>query len=472
MRRVAAVVCFVVGFGVSPGRTAPGAQTRITVWGATPKNAAFGGITYGGFVPLAGAVISEQREVDVAASGEVRVAGVPSTIEPASVQLRDLTEPGVAITEQRFVAGVATPTEMLARRIGEPVTVVTTKGDVTGVLRAVDEQSIVVEVGTGEQRRLSVMRRDGYVLDVRAPSGASDKPSLVWRVASKKPGKHTIELTYRAEGIHWLADYLAVLDEAGKAIDFSAWATVRNNSGASFDRAEITLVSGGSTLSSAAANTAALRAPPAPLRFASSSPVKLGAGEAVQVELVPARKGARVRSVVAFEAAADISQNHQEEPNQDCTFNNGVGVGASRAESAIEIDLPPSTTLPDGRVRLFQRKGDRLEVVSEDALRSQPGVARIKLAADTKITGERKAVTCNVDDRAHTIAEKIEVRVENKGTQPQDVVIREFAWRWPVWKLESEDKKSVRAGPQTLEYRVRVPAKASQTVTYALLYTW
>jgi hypothetical protein len=316
------------------------------------------------------------------------------------------------------------------------------------------------------------MRRDGYVLDVRTPSGASDKPSLVWRVTSKKPGKHTVELTYRAEGIHWTADYLAVLDDTGKSIDFSAWATVRNNTGASFDRAELTLVSGGSTLSSAAANTAALRAPPPPLRFTSSAPVKIGAGEAVQVELLPPRTNVKARPVIAFEATTDLSQNHQEEPNQDCTFNNGVGVGAGRAESAIEIDLPANVTLPDGRVRLFQRKGDRRDVLSEDALRSQPGVARIKLAMDGKITGERKAVTCNVDDRAHTIAEKIEVRVENKGTQPQDVVIREFAWRWPVWKLESEDKKSVRSGPQTLEYRVRVPAKGSQTVTYALLYTW
>jgi hypothetical protein len=474
MRRAAVVLSFLVGFGVSLGRSAPGTQTRITVWGAAPKTPAYGGMTYGGFVPLAGAVITEQREVDVAASGDVRVTGVPSTIEPASVQLRDLTEPNIAITEQRFIAGVATPTEMLARRVGESVTVVTTKGDVVGVLRAVDEQSLVVEIGTGEQRRLSVMRRDGYVLDVRTPSGTSDKPSLVWRVASKKPGKHTVELTYRADNIHWIADYLAVLDEAGKTIDFSAWATVRNNSGASYERAELTLVSGGSTLSSTAANTAALRAPPPPLRFTSASPVKLGAGEAVQVELLPARKNAKVRSVVAFEATNDISQNHQEEPNQDCTFNNGVGVGSGRAESAIEIDLPASTQLPDGRVRLFQRKGDRLDVLSEDALRSQPGVARIKLALDSKITGERKAVTCNVDDRAHTISEKIEVRVDNKGAQAQDVVIREFAWRWPVWKLESEDpaKKSVRAGPQTLEYRVRVPAKGSQTITYALLYTW
>jgi len=89
--------------------------------------------------------------------------------------LRDLTEPGVAITEQRYVPGVTTPTDMLMRRIGESVTVVTAKGDVTGVLRAVDDSSLVVEIGAGDQKRLSVMRRDGFVQDVRVASG----PGLV-----------------------------------------------------------------------------------------------------------------------------------------------------------------------------------------------------------------------------------------------------------------------------------------------------
>lgn len=474
MARVVAAVCFVgVVFGIAGlARSGPGPQTKITVWGAPPTSAAFGGMTYGGFVPLAGAMITEQREVEIAANGEVRVAGIASTIEPASVQLRDLTEPGAAITEQRYVPGVTTPLDMLARRIGDTVTVVTPKGDVVGVLRAVDEHSLVLEVGSGDQRRLSVMRRDGYVLDVRAPGGSSDKPSLVWRVATKKPGKHTVELSYRADGITWNADYLAVLDDAGKALDFAAWATVRNNTGASFDRAELTLVSGGGALSAAAASTAALRAPPTPLRFTMPSPIKLTAGDAVQVELTPARRAAKVRPVITYEATTDLSASHQEEANQDCTYNNGVGMGAGKAELAIELDLPANATLPEGRVRLFRRKAERLEVLSEDTLRSTPGLARIKLAADTEVTGERKAVTCNVDERAHTIVEKIEVRVENKGKQAADVVVREFAWRWPVWKIESEDKKSVRSGPQTLEYRVKVPAKGSQTVTYTLVYTW
>ena len=472
MARVVAASCILLAVALARSYAGPGPQTRITVWGAAPTSAAFGGMTYGGFVPLAGAMITEQREVEVAANGEVRVSGIASTIEPASVQLRDLTEPGITITEQRYVPGVTTPTDMLTRRIGEAVTVVTTKGDVSGTLRAVDDQSLVVEIGSGDQRRLSIMRRDGYVLDVRASSATSDKPSLVWRVASKKPGKHTVELAYRATGITWNADYLAVLDDGGKSLDFSAWATVRNNTGASFDRAELTLVSGGGALSSAASNTAPLRAPPTPLRFTMSSPVKLGAGDSVQVELTPARTGAKVRPVIAYEATTDLSASHQEEANQDCTYNNGVGMGTGRAEVAIELDLPTGTTLPDGRVRLFKRKGERLEVLSEDVLRSIAGIARIKLTADSEITGERKAVTCTVDERAHTIVEKIEVRVENKGKTAADVVIREFAWRWPVWKIESEDKKSVRAGPQTLEYRVKVPPRGSQAVTYTVVYTW
>lgn len=474
MARVLVAVCLVgIVCGLAQhARSGPNPHTRITVWGAPPTSATFGGMSYGGFTPLSGAMITEQREVDVGANGEVRLAGVASTIEPASVQLRDLSEPGAPITEQRYVPGVTSPLDVLTRRIGETVTVVTTKGDVVGVLRAVDEHSLVVEVGTGEQRRLSVMRRDGYVLDVRAPSGASDQPSLIWRIATKKPGKHTVELSYRADGITWTADYLAVLDDAGRALDFAAWATVRNNTGAAFERAELTLVSGGSTLSAAAATTAALRTPPPALRFAMPSPVKLGARDSVQLELIAARKGARVRPVVTYEAAADLSASNQEEANQDCTYNNGVGMGAGRAEAAIELDLPAGTALPDGRVRLFRRTAGRLEVVSEDTLRSIAGVARIKLTPDTEIAGERKALTCNVDERARTITEKIEVRVDNKGKQPAEVVIREFAWRWPVWKLDGEDRKSVRAGPQALEYRVRVPARGSQTVTYTLVYTW
>jgi hypothetical protein len=401
----ATVAALSLASDAAPGGAAPGGvpPTRITVWGAAPAGL-FGGATYA--APLAGAMITERRELELG-GGEVRIAGIAATIDPGSVQLRDLTEPGVSITEQRFVPGAATPTELLARHIGDPVTVVTGKGEVAGVLRAADEEAIVVELGAGDQRRLSVMRRD-YVQDVRLPAGRGHQPSLVLRMAGKKPGKHAIELTYRATGLSWTADYLAVLDEAARAVDFSAWATVKNATGATFERAELTLASGGVTPGPAAAGK------PGPLRFTVPSPVRLAAGDAVQVELFPARVAAKAVPVVAYEAMEDPSPGYQDLPGSDCSEYTGGGLGGT-TELALELAVPSAALLPEGRVRLFRRQGERLEIVSEEDLRPGAGVARIKLSGDAEITGERKALSCNVDEHAKTIHERVRVRLENKG---------------------------------------------------------
>lgn len=446
------------------------ARTKVTVWAAPgPTSAVYGGLSYGGYAPVTGALISERRDVDVSATGETRITGVAATIDPASVQLRDLTDPTATIAEQRYVAGAATPTELLQRHLGGTVTVVTPKGELTGVLRSADEQTIVVELGTGDQRRMQVLRRDGYVQDVRLPAGPGmDRPSLQWRLATKKPGKHEVELTYRADGMVWTADYLGVLDEAGTAMAFSAWATVKNTTGATYDGAELTLVS--AAPQPAAAGTKAPAA--APARYTIATPVHLGAGQSVQVELIPAKQAAKAKAVVTYEAMPDPSLGFQAYPNTDCNQFNGVGMGNGRAEIAVEVDVPTKDALPDGKVRLFRKKGERLEVVSEEPLRSSAGLARMRVAPSSDVLGERKAVACTYDERAHTVNEKIEVKVENKSTKAQEIVIREFAWRWPMWRLDSEDAKSARAGGQTLEYRATVPPGGKKTVTYAVVYTW
>lgn len=454
-------------------------HTTITVWAAPqPTPAAYAGVSYGGYAPPSGALVTEQRELDVVANGEVRVAGVAATVDPASVQLRDLTDPaGTTVREQRFVPGATTPDEILAHHIGDPVAVITTKGEVDGVLRAVDVQAIVVEVGSGDARHLQVMRRDGYVQDVRLPNAAgADKPSLVWRLAAKKPGKHTVEISYRAEGMQWSADYLAILDDAQKTIDFSAWATIKNATGATYDAADIVLVHGGATTLVPGAAGAATTSRPAspPQRYPVPGPVKIGSGESVQVELLKPRTGAKARSVVAFEAIPDSSPSFQAYPGVDCNQWNASTAASGRAEVAIEIDLPTQGPLPDGRVRMFKRKGDRLDLVSEDQLRSIAGGARIRLAPDNDVVGERHAVSCTYDERTRSLHEKIELKLENKGKQAIDVVAREFMWRWPVWRIDPADEtlKGTRAAAQTQEYRVALAAGGKKTIAYSVTYSW
>jgi hypothetical protein len=319
----------------------------------------------------------------------------------------------------------------------------------------------VFEVGTGGDRRLQILHRDGYVQDVKLPAGASaDKPSLAWRLATKKPGKHTVELSYRAEGMTWSADYLAILDEAGKSVDFSAWATIKNATGASFDGADVALVGA---------------APPqhTGTRFAVPTPVRIGDGETVQVELMSARTAVKARPVIAFEAMPDPSASFQAFAQTDCSQLNG-GSSTPHADAAIEIDVPASAVLPDGKVRLFRRHGDRLDVLSEDELHAGAGTARMRLAADSDVSGERRQINCTADEHTRTIHEKIEVSLENRGKRALDVVVREFMWRWPVWKIDpgEESVKGVRAAAQAQEYRIALPAGGKKSVTYSVVYSW
>lgn len=459
------------------------AQTTITVWSAQapPPSAyygTYGGYGYGGTSP-SGAMITERREVEIVPGGEVRITGIASTVDPATVQLRSLTDPGgVSVSEQRFVPGASTPDEILARHVGDTVTVVTPKGEVTGVLRSIDANALVVEVGPSDARRLQVMRRDSYVQDIRLPAGkGSDKPSLVWRLAAKKAGKHNVEVTYRAEGLSWSADYLALLDEGAKTIDFSAMATLRNASGTDFKGAELTLVSGGQSQPTTVYNPygAAPRQPTPTTRFTVPNPVHVGNGESVQVELMPPRMGAKARSVVAFEAVQDLSPNYQAYPATDCGMLNVTAAGQARAEVAVEVDLKDVKTLPDGRVRVFKRaKGtDRLEVLAEDQLKTSAGAARIRLASHTELTGERRTSNCQLDERARTLTEKVEVKLENKGKAAVDVIVREFMWRYPVWRIDPADEsvKGTKAGNNVQEYRITVPASGKKTVTYTVQYS-
>ncbi len=451
-----------VALVLAMGRGASADRTAITIWAASAGDAnPDGGDTYGNASTPTGALITEQRELDVG-KGEVRVENVAATLDPASVRVRGISDPQLAVVEQRFVPGAATPDDILGRRVGEPVTVGTAKGEIVGILRAVDKDSLVVEVGTGARRQLRVLRRDGFVQDVKlAPGGPPAKASLAVRLQTARPGNQTVEISYRTEGLAWSADYLAIIDEAAKTFDFTGWATIKNTSGTTFDGAQVTLVSSQPSNAKPGA---------APTRFTIAKPVHIGDGESVQVELLPPRLHMKSRTVVTYEAIPDVSAVYRNSPSTECTNVPGT---ADKAEVALEVDVP-GDPLADGKVRLFARKGGQLDLVSEDSLRTAIGLARVRVTPTADLTGERKILSCTLDERTRTLREKVEVALENKARQPVEAVAREFMWRAPSWRIEPGDEtvKGVRAAPQTQEYRFDLPAGAKKSVVYTVTYSW
>mgnify|MGYP000169677663 CR=1 FL=1 len=342
------------------------------------------------FASLAGEIGS----VD-AAAGEARLAGVPADLDPASVAIADLTDPAAAISEQRFLPGAATPTELLARGVGAAVTVVTADGERAGVLRAVDDASVVVEVGAGATRRLELYARDGFVRAVRWAHPRDERPQLAWRTTTTRPGPHPHEVTYRTDGLTWTVDYRAVLADTGGALDLAARASIRNATATTFDDVALTLIA------PAARGAGAGAAPPQ--RFAPSARVQLAAGETTTVDLTPPRVGVRTRPVVVVEGPLeqlDVTAGAVTDCSQSPTSEPGA------AAWMLEVDTP-GVALPDGKARLYRRRAGVLEPVSEEPLRTAPGVARVWMATAGELTVERSAASCNFDEARHQIREVV-----------------------------------------------------------------
>jgi hypothetical protein len=491
MRTISLVL---VGLGVGTAAVAGGGDTEpkdekttVTIWRApTIANTYNPYYGYGGYTATPGdaAFIAHRRSVDVSAEGELRFPGVSTKIDPSTVQFRSVTDAkGTSVVEQRFAYDLGSPDKLMSRYIGKTVTVTTTRGEVSGILRSVDAEALVIETGTGSARAVEILRRGENLLDIKLSAGddgLATVPTLIWKVVSKKPGKQSVEVSYRTDGLRWDADYTAILDESKSQVDLSAWATITNETGVEFQDAELVLVTGILDNQQPTAQYPGQYVAPAikvePSTFTVPREVTVASGGTVQVELMPTRANVASRKVVLYETTSDMSASYQTYMYTDCySYYGQPGNTGARGELDLEIDSPSKgAILPEGNVRVFKKKGDGLELLGEDSLKvnSTTGHARLRLGTDDSITGERRQLECKYDDRARTLREKFEVTVENKSKDAIEVVMKEYMYRWINWKMDGEDITGSKAAPQTQEYRVKLGGNSKKTFTYAVLYSW
>jgi hypothetical protein len=469
------------------------ATTTVTIWRAPAVNVAaqqyygynpYGGYTYGAAAGDA-AFVSHRRKVEIAAEGELRFPGVSTRIDPSTVQFRSLSDAkGTSVVEQRYAYDLGSPEKLMRRYVGKQVTVTTSKGETSGVLRGIDAESLVIESGTGKARAVEIIRRGDNLLDVRLAAGDAElatEPTLVWKVVSKKPGKQDVEVSYRTDGLRWDADYTAILEDekGGKgSVELSSWATITNDTGVEYKDSQLVLVTGILDNQQPVAPYAGYQPPRVPhsepSTFTVPRTVSIAAGGTVQVELMPSRSGSS-RRVVLYETTADMSYAYQTYQYVDCYAYNQPANTGMKGELALEIDGPgKGAVLPEGRVRVFKRKGDGLELLGEDQLKvnAETGQARLRLGTDDHISGSRVQRECKYDERTRTLREKFEVTVENKGKDSAEVVMREYMYRWVNWKMDGEDIPGTKAAAQTQEYRVKLSGNSKKTFTYTVVYSW
>lgn len=418
-------------------------------------------------------LVSDQRTLTVGrGQSEVLISDVPALIDPTSVLLR-AEKGGLSVLEQNFQYDLASPDRILQRYLDQQIEVVLEKGDLkNGVLLSYDGGALVLREGEGG---LSIVSRE-QVVDIRLPglpSGLRTRPTLVWRVQSSAEGAAPVELSYTTSGLSWHAEYVAVTDEKDTSIDLSAWVSLDNQSGATFEDAELQLVAGEVHRvrnEAAMDGMQAMRAPKAMLAMDESRGFEeesffeyhlytldrrttLADRETKQVSLFPTTH-APVRKIYEYDG-----QRSQKDV-------------AILLETENKADLGLGMPLPRGTVRTYKKDSrGLLQFVGEDQIDHTPKneKVRLRLGNAFDVVGERKDLeTRRVSDRVEE--RTVEIRIRNRKTEAIQVLVREHLWG--DWTITESTAPSVKKDATTAEFQIPVEADQEAVLSFTVRTRW
>jgi hypothetical protein len=286
-----------------------------------------------------------------------------------------------------------------------------------------------------------------------------------------------LELAYLTTGLSWSADYAVIIarDDASARVD--GYATLANNSGTTYEGAELQLLAGsiqrgrGRFEPPAARMAQALEEAAAPeLQEAAfgdyhlytvSTPLTLRAGESRRIRLLGA-EAVRTRKEYTFSHSA----NYRRQSPEPLTRPVAVSYGIERAEDSEFGGVP----LPGGQVRMLQRDEEgRVQLLGIAAIPNTPKGEELRLSTGYAfdIVGTRTQTDYRrPSGNVHEAAWKVELR--NRGGSAVTVqVIEQLSGDWSIvessqrWEKLSAGAVRFRVdvaagGVSVLEYRVSV----------------
>src|SRR6188474_2352217 len=195
------------------------------------------------------ALVRDDREVKIKQGrSQLSFTDVAALIDPTTVTFASLTDPATRVLEQNFQFDLVSTQKLLLKFIDRQITVDKPNGNsvtpITGTLLSATD-GIVLRGNDG-----SIYSLPTYT-SVRfpdLPGGLNTRPTLVWDIQSPAGGNHKTRVTYQTGGITWWADYNLIFNEGADAnsglLDLSAWVSIINQSGATYQDAKLKLIAG------------------------------------------------------------------------------------------------------------------------------------------------------------------------------------------------------------------------------------
>ena len=414
-------------------------------------------------------VVRDVRRYNIRSGmSELRVTDVASTLEPTSVHLSPMGEPGFDVLWQDYRFDLAQTDRLLERYLDQPVEVSMKDDQVKrGTLLSFDPQSIVLREGSGTILVLNRTEMEQIALK-EPPQGLVTRPTLVSRIRADRAGEQRVEVSYLANAMSWRADYVATVNDAGTQLDLQSWASIENRSGATYENAKLTLVAG----------QIQRAAPPmVPLPYASRDMAVAQEGMAMGKAANMASRGFSEYHV--YDVPQRITLGNNEVKQMGLLEASNVRSARKYLYDAQRDERQVFTTLefanagsglgkplPEGVIRVYQRDQDgSLRLTGEDRVQHTPAndTVRVAVGAAFDITAERRQ-TDQRQENPRVMEQSFEIKLTNQKREAVDVIVAEHSWG--SWEVVESSHKWRKKDANTLEFTVRVPPSRPVTITY------
>jgi hypothetical protein len=451
-----------------PARAAASDSTGREALGITVYNQNFG-------------LVRERRKIELG-TGKIELAfhDVARELQAETVHIRGDSPEALRVVEQNYRYDLLTPETLLKKYVGQQIKVIRYNEKL-----GTDEQK-TAEVLAAEKG--VVLRIDGeltydfpgrYVFP-SVPANLVEKPTLVWLLASQKP-RQSVEVTYLTGGLNWSADYVLVLAADDKSVDLNGWVTLTNESGASFENAELKLVAGdvqriapeepkpqleAYDMRAQAANQPAFKEEGLfeYHLYTLDRPTTVRDKEKKQVSLLEGH-GIQVKKKLVFMGSEQFFRPLRREPLTNQKLSARLEFSNSTANHLGE-------PLPKGVVRVYKAdQGGAQQFVGEDRIDHTPRDEKveIKLGDAFDVVGDRKQLKYTQLGSCQTQSDW-EISLRNHKDSVEHVEVVEPSGG--DWEVRASNLPARRKDAHTFIFDADVPARGETKITYSVVVRW
>ncbi len=449
------------------------------------------------------AVVRDSVKLELKAGiNSVRFGGATAHVEPDSVILRDPSgRQTLQILEQNYRNDPVSEQLLLSLFEGKTIDFQSMRTADGKSTRELIPGKIIrggyVPGGGAEQPIIEVNGKLQFSLpgEPLFPSLGDDtilKPAFNWLLQTDKAGTVNAEVGYVTEGFTWEAAYNLVSPEKGENVDLVGWITMGNNSGKTFENAQIKLMAGDVNkiqprqeyfrrdMVMKGLSMAAAEAPPVTEKafddfhlYSIARPTTLHDRETKQVEFVKAT-GVKAPVIYVYDGASDYRfyGGVNEEGNYGTQCNKKVAIYREFVNAETNnLGLP----LPKGKLRFYRRDNDgQLEFVGENTIEHTPRNETLRVTTGNAfdLVGERKQTQFVSRHDGRYIDETFEIKLRNRKKEAVKMRAVEHLYRWSNWKITAKTDEFKKTDSQTMEFDVLVGPDEEKTITYTVHYTW